>query len=116
MAWTKVLSQDALAKGDRKVVKTENGPVLVVNHDGGFYAVGSKCPHLNLSIKRGKLTPEGAIVCPFHRSAFDLKTGKPTDWTPFPPLVGPLLGKVSTEKSLPTYPIKIEDGSIWVDI
>ena len=116
MTWTKVLSQDALATGDRKVIKTDSGPVLVINHDSGFYAVGSKCPHMSLPLRKGKLTDDGAIVCPFHRTAFDLKTGEPKNWTPFPPVVGPLMGQLSAAKGLPTYPVKIEDGSIWVDI
>lgn len=116
MAWTKVLSQDTLPEGGRKVVKTESGPVLVVSHGGGIYAVSSKCPHMSLPLRKGKLTEDGAIVCPFHRSAFDLKTGQPKNWTPFPPLVGPIMGRLSAEKGLPTYPVKIEAGSIWVDI
>ncbi|WP_017325666.1 Rieske (2Fe-2S) protein [Synechococcus sp. PCC 7336] len=116
MSWIKVLSQDELAQGDRKVVATEGGPVLVVNYNGDFYAVGSKCPHMKLPLRRGKLTDDGALVCPFHRSAFDLKTGEPKTWTPFPPVVGSLLGKISTEKPLPTYPTKVEEGSIWVEV
>lgn len=116
MAWTEVLAQDALAAGDRQVVKTERGPVLVVNYDGAFYAISSKCPHMSLPLRKGKLTEDGAIVCPFHRSAFDLKTGQPKNWTPFPPVIGPLMGQLSSEKAVATYPIKIEAGSIWVDI
>ena len=116
MSWVKVLSQDELAAGDRKVVKTESGPVLVVNYNGEIHAVGSKCPHMKLPMRKGKLTDTGAIVCPFHRSAFDLKTEAVVDWTPFPPVVGKMLGKISQEKALPVYPAKVEEGSIWVEV
>ena len=116
MSWVKVLSPNELAEGGRKVVKTDNGKVLMVNYKGELYAVGTRCPHMKLSMKRGKVTDDGAIVCPFHRSAFDLKTGAVKDWTPFPPVVGKLMGQMSEQKPLPTYATKVEDGSVWVDL
>ncbi|MEA5535191.1 Rieske (2Fe-2S) protein [Crocosphaera sp. XPORK-15E] len=116
MSWTKVIAADALGTDSRQVVKVGNQNLLLLNHQGQLYAVSNTCPHLKLPMKKAKITDECAIVCPFHRSAFDLKTGAVKEWTPWPPLVGQALGMISQEKTLPVFPIKVEDGSIWVDL
>ncbi len=116
MGWTKAIAQNELEQGGRKVVKIGGLKVLLLSHDGQLYAVDNRCPHLKMPLKRGKVTDDCALVCPFHRSAFDLKTGNPKTWTPWPPVLGQLLGKVKTEASLPVFPTRIEDGSIWVDV
>ena len=115
MSWTKVLAADALSPGARQVVKVASRKILLVNHEGQFYAVDSACPHLKLSLKKGKIL-DGAIVCPWHRSAFDLCTGEVKDWIAWPPVVNKAMGIVSREKTLPVYPVRVEDGSIWVDV
>ncbi|RYG97076.1 hypothetical protein EON65_53415 [archaeon] len=40
-----------IPKGERKVIATANGAVVVANVDGSFYAVNAKCPHLGLPMK-----------------------------------------------------------------
>ena len=116
MSWTKVLAADALSPDSREVVKVGNRNILLLNHQGRLYAVDNICPHLKLSLKKGKITEDGAIVCPFHRSAFDLTTGEVKTWTPWPPVVGNVLGMISEEKPLPVFPVKVEEGSIWIDV
>lgn len=115
MSWTKVLAADTLSPGARQVVKVGSRKILLVNHEGQFYAVDNACPHLKLSLKKGKIV-DGAIVCPWHRSAFDLCTGEVKDWIVWPPVVGKAMGVVSREKTLPVYPVRVEEGSIWVDV
>ena len=38
--------------GERKVIDTKAGTVIVANVDGNFYAVNAKCPHLGLPMKK----------------------------------------------------------------
>ena len=116
MSWTKVLTADELSSGDRKVVKVGDKKILIINNNGEFHAVNNACPHLKLPLKKGQLTEDGAIVCPFHRSAFDLCTGEVKNWSPWPPVVGNVLGKISPEQKLSVFSTRIEDGSIWVDV
>ena len=116
MSWTKVLAVDDLPVGSRQVVKTGNHNLLLLNHNGQFYAVKNSCPHLKISLKKAKINEDGALVCPMHRSAFDLKTGAVTEWTPWPPLVGKAMAMISQEKALSVFPVKTENGSIWVDL
>lgn len=115
MSWTKVLATDALSPGARQVVKVGNRNILLLNHENQLYAVENNCPHLKLPLKSGKIA-DGAIVCPFHRSAFDLRTGAVTNWCPWPPGVGKLLSLVSQANALPVFPLRVEEGNIWVDV
>jgi len=116
MTWTNVLSLDELAPGTKQVVKLEEQSLLLVNDSGNVHAVGSVCPHLKLPLKKAKVTADGGLVCPWHRSEFDLKTGSVKTWCPFPPVVGNVLGKISAEKNLNTFSTKVEAGQILVDL
>ncbi|MBH8571550.1 Rieske (2Fe-2S) protein [Nostocaceae cyanobacterium CENA369] len=116
MNWIKVLPQDQLPLNERKVVKVEQRAILLLNHNNQIYAVENSCPHLKLPMRKGKVTDDGAIICPFHRSAFDLATGNVKEWSTFPPGIGKVLGVVSKEKALPVFPTRLEEGSIWVGL
>jgi nitrite reductase/ring-hydroxylating ferredoxin subunit len=116
MSWTQVLPVDALTPGTRQVVKVADVSILLLNHEGQLYAVNNVCPHLKLSLKKGKITPEGTIVCPWHRSDFDLCSGEVKNWTPWPPMVGKAMGMLSKPQPLSVFPVRVEDGSIWVDV
>ncbi len=116
MVWTKVLAESELPADTRQVIKTDSHTLLLLNHQGQLYAVDNRCPHLKLSMKKGKISDEGTIVCPWHRSAFDLSTGEAKTWITWPPVVNKAMAMVSPAKNLPTFPIKREEGSIWVDL
>lgn len=115
MTWTKVLSADAISPDKRQVVKVGKQSILLLYHEGQLFAVDNICPHLKLSLKKGKIE-KGAIVCPWHRSAFDLQTGDVKNWTPWPPVMGKVLGTISKEKNLTVFPVRVEEGHIWVDV
>jgi nitrite reductase/ring-hydroxylating ferredoxin subunit len=116
MGWTSVLAADALAADGRQVVKVGDRAILLLNHQGNIYAMDNMCPHMKLPMKKGKITGDCTIVCPWHKSAFDMKSGAVQTWTPWPPVVGNVLGKVFTEKALPVFPTRIEEGQIWVEM
>ena len=116
MSWTKVLAEEALPSGRREVVKVGDRKILLLNHEGKLYAVDNTCPHLKLSMQKGKIREDGAIVCPWHRSAFNLCTGEVQEWTPWPPLVGKAMGMMAQQKPLPEFPVRVEEGSIWIEI
>lgn len=115
MSWAKVLPLEQLPEGARAVVRVGEQDVLLLHHGGRIYAVQSKCPHMGAPLKRAKIEG-GALVCPLHRSAFDLETGDAKAWSPWPPVVDKLMGAVSAEKALPTYPTRIEDDAVWVEL
>lgn len=116
MAWTNVLAVSALPTGTRQVVKINNQAILLLHHNDQIYAVANACPHMKLPLAKGTITEDNAIVCPWHRSAFDLCSGAATTWTPWPPGVGKVMAMLSQEKALPVFPVRTEDGHIWVDL
>ena len=116
MRWLDVLEESRLPEGAREVVPADGQDILLIHHQGQIYALAARCPHMGAPLKRGRLTDDGALVCPWHRSAFDLRTGDVQDWTPWPPAVGSILGAVRRERALPVWPVKVEAGRIWVEI
>jgi len=116
MVWTKALAAEDLGAGTRQVVKLSERSLLLLNESGNIYAVDSICPHMKLSMKKGKVSADGTITCPWHRSEFDLADGSVQSWCPFPPVVGSILGKIASEKTLGVFPTKVEGGQIMVDV
>jgi nitrite reductase/ring-hydroxylating ferredoxin subunit len=114
MGWEKTIPVSDLPDGGRKVVTVDSKPVLLINHCNKYYAISSTCPHWGLPLELGRLTDDCGIICPWHRSGFDLDTGDVKAWAPWPPGLGLVLGATSRRKVLPTYPTKVEDGTIWV--
>jgi nitrite reductase/ring-hydroxylating ferredoxin subunit len=116
MAWELGLSLSDLKQKSRET-KTINGvKVLFIWNHEEVHAVQAQCPHLNMPLIKGCIENDDTLVCPFHKSAFNLKTGAVKCWSPWPKLVGPLLGKLSKEKKLPIYPTRIDGDQIFVDV
>src|SRR5438309_12019439 len=114
MAWEKVMEEKLLPPGARQMVDAGGKKLLMLNHCDKIFAISSTCPHWGLPLELGRLTDDCGIVCPLHRSGFDLETGDIKAWAPWPPGFGVVIGSTSRTKVLPTFPTKIEDGSTWV--
>jgi nitrite reductase/ring-hydroxylating ferredoxin subunit len=110
----KLFPSSELPDGERRVVQVGARKVIVLNVQDEIFAVDNACPHLRFPLSDGKVTDDCGIICPFHHSAFDLKTGDVKEWSPWPPGLGRVLGSIAREKALPVYDTKIEDGYLWV--
>jgi nitrite reductase/ring-hydroxylating ferredoxin subunit len=66
-------------------VEVEGERILVANVDGHLYAMRAVCNHMGGHLDRGIL--EGnVVICPLHRSKWDLTTGKLVQFPrPLPP-------------------------------
>lgn len=116
MDWVRVLGVSELPPGTQRRVTVSGQTVRLVSQGDRLFAVSDTCPHMKLSLEGGKVTSDCFIICPHHRSAFDLSTGEPREWTPWPPGIGRILGMILGEKTLPTYPIRVRDGDIWIQV
>ena len=116
MEWIKVLDAEALPAGQRQEVQVQGHKILLLEHEGEIYAMLARCPHMGVSLRKGKITEDNDIVCPLHHSVFSLKTGEVKEWAPWPPVVGKLLGAVKPEQPLHVYPTKVEDGIFWIGV
>jgi nitrite reductase/ring-hydroxylating ferredoxin subunit len=115
MKWISALPASELSEGERKVIEVGGESVLLIHEAGQIYAIASACPHMRLPLKGGRVK-DHTITCPWHHSAFDLRTGDVKDWSPWPPVVGKMLGTLRREHTLPVFPTKVEDGAIWVGV
>ena len=116
MAWKAAINLVDLQQNNRQTALIDGHKILFIWHDEQVHAVQAQCPHLKLPLAKGTINEECALVCPFHKSAFDLKTGAVKCWSPWPPVVGALLGKVSKPKELRIYPTKVENEQIFVNV
>jgi nitrite reductase/ring-hydroxylating ferredoxin subunit len=98
--WTRVAEENELAPGQSGEYLAGERIVALFNVDGTLYALDGICPHQGGPLGKGELA--GCIVtCPWHGFQFDVTTGQH-----------------QTSKSLvhPTFPVKLEDGGIWVGL
>ena len=95
-----VAREDELKSGQMKRVEAGGKKLILANADGAYYAVDEMCSHEDYSLYLGCIQ-DGKIKCSLHGSYFDLKTGAPT--------VEPACDPIGV------YPVKIENGQIWIN-
>jgi nitrite reductase/ring-hydroxylating ferredoxin subunit len=102
-------------------VNAAGTPLLLTRVNGQVRAVSSKCPHLGLSLAKGKLEG-GSITCPFHGSRFDVCTGDNLDWCnavvgiPVPGWTSRLIAMGKKPAPLPTFEASERDGKVFVRV
>ena len=98
----RVCSTDDIPKGSAISVDINGLPVALVHtDDDSFYAVYDECSHASVALSEGEI--EGCTLeCWLHGSRFDLRTGEPTGL----PAIEPV----------PTYPVEIRDGAVYVTL
>ena len=101
MAFTKVGTETDFLYDRMMGIQASAKEVLVAKLKDRYYALGNVCTHNGCRLSGGRIR-DGKIRCPCHGFIFDPATGKV--------LQGP------AEKPIPVYHIKVENGSIWVDL
>ena len=80
------------------VVKGRRCPILVVHHDGQFFALDNRCPHLGFPLHRGSVE-DGILTCHWHHARFDLRSGGTFDlWA----------------DDVPVCPAEVRGDEVWV--
>lgn len=88
---------------DEDIEQIKVGPlaIAVYRADGDFYATQDLCTHERAYLSDGILI-DCVVECPFHQGRFDVRSGKALSAPAFVPLK--------------TYPLKIVDGKIYVNV
>lgn len=115
MGYRFLVEEASLAVGSMKKFDLDGSPVLLIHLDEGFFATHAKCPHMKLPLEKGELQENCRIQCKFHRATFDIKSGEVVEWANFPPGIQ-ALNVIRGPRPLPTYPVKVEDGRVYVDL
>ncbi len=100
--WLEAGKEEEFAKTDRKLVDFGGEKQIgLFKLEDGYYAISAWCSHQKASIVHGDL--EGhELMCPLHGARFDVRTGKNLSL----PAVRPV----------PHYPVKVEDGTIYIKV
>ena len=101
MNWISIATPEQLQDGEALGVAVDEHRIALFRHEGEFYATDNVCTHAFALLSDGFLE-EGCIECPWHQARFDIRTGKA--------LCAP------ATKDLQTYPVKVDDGQVWVAV
>ena len=52
------------------------GDWAVGNRDGEYFAVSRRCRHQLADLSEGSVDADGCLVCPWHQSRYDVRTGE----------------------------------------
>jgi len=100
--WHRATALDEVWEGAPLALDIAGTAVALYRFAGEVHCVGDFCPHqANVRLSGGFLDGE-SIECPMHQSCFNVKTGK---------VLGP-----PAQDDIPTYPVRIEDGVVFVQI
>lgn len=114
MVWTTVCEKSSLEPNSLKAAFGAGQDILIATEGSKVFAAANVCPHIGTPLDQGTVE-NGAIVCPLHRSAFDLKSGKLVGpWCPAPPLIGPLTGKLKSPRELQTFSARTQGNKVQV--
>jgi class 3 adenylate cyclase/nitrite reductase/ring-hydroxylating ferredoxin subunit len=118
--WLRVLPEAELPVGEHRVVERDEFDLLLIRTSREIYALNNACPHLHLPLKDSEVVEPNVIVCRWHESRFDLKTGEIRAWcaalnSDGTPKGFEFAGNVSKNRTpLRPFPARIADGFVWV--
>jgi nitrite reductase/ring-hydroxylating ferredoxin subunit len=117
---TRVAETSALTEGKSLCVKRDGLNLLLIKSGDAIHAIENRCPHLGLPMARGKIVGD-EIVCPFHGSRFDIRTGENTDWVSavagmkLPAWSSALLSFGKKPQPIKTFPVSVAGGEVFID-
>ena len=99
--WHRVANAVDVPAGAMIQVDVNGELIAVYNLDGAFYATSDLCTHAEVFLSNGDIEGEN-VECPYHHAVFHIPTGKV--------LCGP------AQLDLKTYPVRQEDGAIYIEL
>src|SRR4051812_11995366 len=100
MAWTKLAGSGELPKDSVIEVEHDGDLYAICNIGGELRALSGVCPHQGGPLGQGTVL-QGMLICPWHMWEFDAASGRCL---------------VDETRSIPTFPVKLEEKSILVDV
>lgn len=99
--WTAIAPTDHVPAREGRAVSVEGKEIAIFNINGRFLTIDNACPHKGGPLCDGMVSGT-TVVCPLHGQRFDLETGMPV--------------LASQPDCVATYPTRIENGIILVDL
>lgn len=99
--WIDVAAEGGIPPGGYEIAETDDHVIAVFNVAGNLYAIEDICTHDGEELTGGPVEGD-QVICPRHGARFCLRTGKALT----PPAY----------EDLPTYPVRVKDGRIQVEL
>ena len=99
--FVEVALEEELPVNERLFIDIDGKPVVIINLAGKLFAVGDVCTHDNGPVGDGELDGY-ELICPRHGARFDIRSGKAT--------------KAPAFTDIPSFPVKVEDGKVYIEI
>src|SRR5262249_13528991 len=100
--WLKITPCSRIPPREGRCIEIAGRHVALFHTSRGFLAVDNRCPHRGGPLSYG-IVNGTTVVCPLHAWAFDLFSGASTNHP-------------ESSASLVTYPTRIEDGIIYIEL
>jgi len=94
----KATTIDKIPEGTAKCVSLCEKSIAIFNLEGRFFAINNICPHRGASLASGAIDGR-KVICPWHGWEFDIPTGH-----------------MWTGEGVESYPVKIEEDQIWIEV
>lgn len=107
ITWFKAAPAGSFPENGGACVRYKDQQIAVFNFSRRreWYACQNMCPHkMQMVLSRGIIGSSGnepKVACPFHKRNFSLKTGACLN---------------AEESSIATYPVKVEDGFVYIGV
>jgi len=98
--WMRIAELDRLQPSCPLAAKVAGKQIALFLHEGEIFACNNRCPHEGYPLVEGALDADCVLTCHYHNWKFDLRSGTT------------LYGG----DNLRVYPVKVENGAIWVDV
>ena len=97
--WIELGNISAVPRRGARCVNTPSGKIAVFRTaEDQIFAIENRCPHKGGPLAEG-IVHGASVTCPLHSWVFDLATGE---------------AQGADEGSVRTYPVKVEDGVIFI--
>jgi nitrite reductase/ring-hydroxylating ferredoxin subunit len=97
--WIRAVEIDRLHPSRPIAVKLPGKQVALFLQEGKVFACNNRCPHEGYPLAEGLLDADCVLTCNWHNWKFDLKSG----------------ATIYGGDNLRIYPVKVEDGAVWLD-
>jgi 3-phenylpropionate/trans-cinnamate dioxygenase ferredoxin component len=99
--YKKVCRLDALPESKPYTTEVDDYEIILVRQGDNVYCLLDQCSHEDFPLSHG-IVGGGKIRCKAHGAEFDLATGK--------------VCKAPALVPVRTFPVKVEDGDVWVAV
>jgi|SRR5579863_3231184 len=99
--WTRITATQNVPPREGRAVAVSGLDIAIFNLDGRFVSIENACPHKGGPLCDG-IVAGTTVVCPLHGWKFDLESG--------------MALRASLPGCVTTFPTRVEDGVILVDL